>query len=394
MNLKGKLSMSTGLMEAESKVKTALANVQNKAIPAEQRMKAFADLIRLRGAAITQGVPAGVDRKRLVETACNVLLAQPALLECTVKSVVDRVREAFVRGLEIGKEVYLIPRRNRRKLPGGEWVDVVECTSQQSWRGDMKLVERSGEVLAKRLGFIYQGEHVSIGEYPDGLKRIDHAEDIFNGGRQADDDAQIVAIYWRFVMRNGTKIDYYMTRGEIEAHKDQYSDAFEYAERGKKDSFWHTSWREGGAKTVLKQMVARGLLPVSEEDRRFIVHGSADASTIIAEFSISEDAPSVPAIEQADLDPQSAATSSVGRVEAQARDAVKQLEAVEPTAVTLDEFRRAIADCHGMPALAQVAKELGERLPEADKEAGREAVKAKKAELRAADSDGAMGDRP
>lgn len=385
--------MSIGLIEAESKVKTALAHVQNKALPADQRMKAFADLIRLRGDAITQGVPAGVDRKRLIETACNVMLANPTLLECTVKSVIDRVRESFVRGLEIGREVYLIPRRNRRKLPGGEWVDVMECTSQQSWRGDAKLVERTGEVLAKRLGYVYQGEQVSIGEYPDGLKKIEHVEDIFNGGRQADDDSQIVAIYWRFVLRNGVKIDYYMTRGEIEAHKDQYSDAYEYAERGKKDSFWHTSWKEGGAKTVLKQMVARGLLPVSEEDRRFIVHGTTDVSTIVAEFSIADDHQTVPAIEHVELGPQSAAPSSVGRVEAQARDAAKQLDAVEAQPVTLDQFRFALADAKDGRALAAVAARMADLLPEADKAAGRDAYAARRADLRAA-SDGQMGDRP
>lgn len=72
-----------------------------------------------------------------------------------------------------------------------------------------------------------------------------------------------------------------------------------------------------------------------------------------------------------------------------------QPAATEPSEppVTLQSFCASLAICRDMAAVARVAKTMGERLPEADKEAGREAVKAKKAELRAADSDGAMGDR-
>ena len=72
-----------------------------------------------------------------------------------------------------------------------------------------------------------------------------------------------------------------------------------------------------------------------------------------------------------------------------------QPAATEPSEppVTLQSFCASLTICRDMAAVARVAKTMGERLPEADKEAGREAVKAKKAELRAADSDGAMGNR-
>ena len=60
------------------------------------------------------------------------------------------------------------------------------------------------------------------------------------------------------------------------------------------------------------------------------------------------------------------------------------VETVDPNAVTLDKFKRALADAVDGRALAAVAAEMADKLPEADKAAGRDAYAARRVDLRAA----------
>jgi hypothetical protein len=90
------------------------------------------------------------------------------------------------------------------------------------------------------------------------------------------------------------------------------------------------------------------------------------------------------------------AAGPVGADEDEPIDATAErttVETVDPKAVTLDAFKLALAAAVDVRALAAVAADMADKLPGADKDAGRDAYAARRADLRAA-SDGQMGDRP
>jgi recombinational DNA repair protein RecT len=74
-------------------------------------------------------------------------------------------------------------------------------------------------------------------------------------------------------MRDGGVQRSVWSREKIDAHKEQYSQAWRRAEKGKRDSFWHTAWPAAAKKTVIRDMIARGLLPVSAEYREAVDRG-------------------------------------------------------------------------------------------------------------------------
>lgn len=281
--------MSTAVIDRNEQMKKA-REAHKKAKCPEEALAAMSSMVRLTIAPLAVSAPQGVDGQRLVEQAASYVASEEKLHTCTPRSLVQCVRKAFLRGMEVGEDCYLIPRKRKVQNASGQWVEVVECNLQPSPRGDMKIIERSGEIITKRLGFVYEGETVDINEHPDGTRRIDHKESMFCEARNADDDSKIVAVYWKFKLKNGATVEEYMTRGQVEAHKAQYSDAYGYAEKGRKDSAWHTSWKEMAAKTLLRWMVARRLVPVSVDDRRLMLNEDEPAGDVLdAEFTITDD---------------------------------------------------------------------------------------------------------
>lgn len=52
---------------------------------------------------------------------------------------------------------------------------------------------------------------------------------------------------------------------KVNAHKEKYSQGWRRAEGKGKDSPWHTAWETMAKKTVIRDMIQRGLVPLSAE---------------------------------------------------------------------------------------------------------------------------------
>jgi recombinational DNA repair protein RecT len=149
---------------------------------------------------------------------------------------------------------------------------------------------------------IYDGESYDV-RIVDYETQVEHVLDVNNPGRRCDDDSKIVAFYAVFWI-DGTSVVHFMPRAEVDAIRDKHS---------KSNGTWSTHYREMGFKTVIRQMISRGVVPVSydqaEKMRRaqaveVIEDASANSQVIDAQtWSVlsqdepptSDDHPTIPA---------------------------------------------------------------------------------------------------
>lgn len=351
------------------------------------KIRAIHELIDLYEPELVRSLPAGVSGRQLIALAKQHLREKPDLLECTPDSLMSSLSRGMLGGFEFGgprADAYIVPFSVKLKLPGGKEVWRKVATCMESWRGLVRLVRNTGDMIREpRIFAVYEGEPFDV-RTVDYQTVIDHQPDAQNAGRVTDDDSKIVAFYAAFFLRSGT-VAHWMPRAEIDAIRDKHSQGHATAVKYNNQSIWDKHPKEMAMKTVIRQMISRGMLPVSHDqlrqsERAERIEAAAESGAVMDAVSWSVLSDDV-ATEPAKIDE---ATTTKTDVVAEA--------VASQSAVSLDEFRRAIADAVDGKALAAVAAEMADKLPEADKAAGRDAYAARRADLRAA-SDGQMGGR-
>lgn len=356
--------MSTGLI-----AKTAdQLMTEMKAVPFAKKARYIGDLCDALKPKLSRACQNGLTFERVrnaaIRLACNGNNVK--LFEADPESLIAAINEAAGYGWEVGgvlAQAYLVPYAGSVQM-------------QPGYKGLLDLAYRGGQVLSVTCECVHEGDDFRYVSGDD--ERIDHTPTL-DANRHM---RPIKYVYAVVRLKSGGAVRAVMTREAIDAHKEAYSKAW-----NRSDSAWRTNWPAMAKKTVLKQVLLRGGVPMSMETQRLVQREYDDTPEATTFDAVAF------AVEEVDLGPQAVTPSSVGRVEAQARDAAKQLESVESKPVTLDEFRRALADATDGKALAAVAARMADLLPEADKPAGRDAYAARRVDLRAA-SDGARGDQP
>ena len=273
----------------------------------QERIRAAHGLIDIYTPELVRSLPAGVDGPRCVELARQHLREKPELLECTPDSLMSSLSRAMLGGFELGgprADAYIVPFNTTLKLPGGKEVRRKLATCIESWRGLVKLVANTGRMTRQPLvRAIYDGESYDV-RIVDYETQVEHVLDVNNPGRRGDDDSKIVAFYAVFWI-DGTSVVHFMPRAEVDAIRDKHS---------KSNGTWSTHYKEMGFKSVERQMIARGMVPVSydqaEKMRRAqaveaIEHASANSQVIDAqtwsvlsqeEPATSDEHPTIPAV--------------------------------------------------------------------------------------------------
>lgn len=223
-----------------------------------QRIQAAHGLIELYAPELVKSLPVGVNGTRLVDYAKQHLREKPDLLECTPDSLMASISRAMLGGFELGgprPDAYIVSFNTKLKLPGGKEVWRKLATCIESWRGLVKLVDNTGRMTRQPVvQAIYDGEswQLTTENY---LPAVEHHIDSDNHGRKSDDDSRIVACYAVFWIDGETRV-HLMQRAEIDAVRDKHS---------KSKQTWESHYREMAYKTVIRQMISRGMLPVSND---------------------------------------------------------------------------------------------------------------------------------
>jgi len=150
-------------------------------------------------------------------------------------------------GLEpdgLGARAYIIPRRNRRK-PGTP----LEANFQVGYQGLMELARRSKEIARFDVHEVYEGDSFSFAY---GLKPALH-----HVPKGETNEAKITHVYAIGTLTNGHSQFEVMTRAQVEAHREKYS------QDTREDSAWQTAWPQQAKKTVIIKVCK--YLPASVE---------------------------------------------------------------------------------------------------------------------------------
>lgn len=252
--------MSTAMVAADKgkKAREYATTLSADKSTTTQRIQAAHGLIELYAPELVKSLPAGVNGTRLVDYAKQHLREKPDLLECTPDSLMASISRAMLGGFELGgprPDAYIVPFNTKLKLPGGKEVWRKLATCIESWRGLVKLVDNTSRMTRQPVvQAIYEGESWQL-TTRDYLPAVEHRIDSENAGRKADDDSKIVACYAVFWVDSETRV-HLMQRAEIDAIRDKHS---------KSKQTWESHYREMAYKTVIRQMIARGMLPVSND---------------------------------------------------------------------------------------------------------------------------------
>lgn len=181
---------------------------------------------------------------------CRVLLtsvmATPKLLECTQESVFGSIMEAAQLNLDIDGvlgQAYLVPYGKEATLIAG-------------YKGLLALVRRSGECKLESCECVYKADlfRYAMGTSP----FIEHVP------REVEyTDDRITHVYAIFRHSDGTATINVWTIDRIHAHKKRYSPSWQH-----RDSAWQTSFPAMARKTVIRDTINSGRVPVSVEVQR------------------------------------------------------------------------------------------------------------------------------
>jgi recombination protein RecT len=202
-----------------------MANVVNKKNAPDIRT-----LVSSMKPGIAAALPQVVTPERFTRIVLTAISNNPKLAECTQASFLGAMMNAAQLGLEINTPLgmaYMIPRNNKGKM---------ECVFQIGYKGLLELCYRTGEYRTIAAEAVHENDLFEI-EY--GL----HRDLIHKPAKQ--NRGAVIGYYAVYILKDGSGDFAYMSREEVEMHRDRYSPA--------KSSMspWNTNFDAMAKKTVI-----------------------------------------------------------------------------------------------------------------------------------------------
>jgi len=227
-----------------------IQRVGDRKLTTAQRLNCVRDVMRAEQDRIFQALPRHVTPDRLMRVAINCLRKNHDLLDCDPASLFSAITESATYGWELGGvlgHAYLVPfGRDAVLVPG--------------YRGLIDLCRRSGQVSTITMEVVHEGDQFEYGLGDDPFIR--HTP---NDADPKRDSRPITHVYCVVKLRDGGIQRSVWSAARIDAHKEKYAKAWK-----KKDSAWQTDWPVMAKKTVIRDMIGRGLIPVSAEFRQMV----------------------------------------------------------------------------------------------------------------------------
>lgn len=262
----------TTAQQGESKglspVQQMMSDISNTQLPFGRRLVALGQVLEANKHRIFAGLPSGVSADRMIRVVLNAIRSNPALLDCHPVTVFDAVTEAATMGWEIGGvmgHAYLVPFGK-------------DCTMIPGYKGLLDLCYRSGNVQTISMQVVRQGDQFSytLGDDP----KITHVP---NDSDPQRDARPITHAYVVAKLKNGGIQRDVWAINRLYEHRDKYcrgyAKAVKYLEDCRKQnrtpddrklSPWQTAEATMCMKTVVRNMIMRGMVPVSVEYRDLI----------------------------------------------------------------------------------------------------------------------------
>lgn len=235
--------------------------------PRPSPKQVFTSLLERNKGAIGLSLPRGMDQDRFVRLLLTATASNPRLLECDPIS--------FLRAGVISAQLGLEPNDPRGEaylIPYGKQVQF-----QIGYKGLMKLARRAGAA-----GFgadvVYTGDEFDW---------MQGTEQWLRHKRHGNDDAAQITHAWAAAKVDGESEFVVMFRSQVDKIMHE-SQAWRGAEKGKRDSPWHTNYDEMAIKTAIKRLCKK--LPQNAELMHAIeVDDQSERGLVIEGVSLGDD---------------------------------------------------------------------------------------------------------
>lgn len=227
-----------------------MKEIGDRSLGLGRRINSVRGVLEANKSSMFAALPRHITPDRLIRVALSCIRHTPKLLDCSQESLFAAITEAATLGLEpngmLG-HAYLIPY--------GE-----ECVLVPGYKGLIDLCRRTGTISTLTAEVVHQGDAWSyqLGDDPF-IRHVPNDDD------PKRHDKPITHVYVVVRLRDGGVQRKVWSAEKVNHHMRTYSQAWKRAEKGKKDSPWHTNWAEMAKKTVIRDLINRGEIPVSVE---------------------------------------------------------------------------------------------------------------------------------
>ncbi|WP_064616396.1 recombination protein RecT [Streptobacillus moniliformis] len=224
-------------------------NEKKQDIVKKDKPKTIYDVIQSMKGQFEVALPKHVNSDRFVRIALTSIRQNPKLAKCEQASLLGALMTSAQLGLEPGilGQAYLIPYGNQVQF-------------QIGYKGLIELLRRSGQLSDIYAYPVYENDKFEI---TFGIERnVVHIPNFKDRGKE-------IGYYAVAKLKDGAVSFEYMTKEEIEKHRDKFSKA-----ANSSSSPWKTDFNEMAKKTVIKKLLK--YLPVSIE---FLESASKDEKT-------------------------------------------------------------------------------------------------------------------
>lgn len=185
--------------------------MSNQQLTAKQKIDGTRDLLMKYQDRIAGVLPKHLTPERMIQVAMAAMGRTPELLDCTPASIIQSVMTASELGLDLNPVMghgAIIPRKNKGSMV---------AQFQPMYKGFLDLCYRSGRVTLVDGHIVHENDEF---RYSFGLKPDLHHQPAV-GGRGKKVGAYVVAH-----VKGMAPVFHYMSRADIEAHRNRYSKAW------------------------------------------------------------------------------------------------------------------------------------------------------------------------
>lgn len=238
-----------------------------------QALTTVSDLLTKYKEQIAMALPRHLTPERMIRVALTAVSRSEKLQLCSPATIAGCVIQASILGLEpdgVLGEAYLVPFWNKDAPNGRGGKGAYECQLIPGYQGLLKLVRNTGELKMVDVQEVCENDEF---DYAKGTEPFIHH-------KPALGDRGEVYMYWAgAVLVNGGQQFEVMTKEQIEAHRDKYSQS---AKMG--FSPWKTSPEWMYKKTVLRKLVK--LLPKSAQAQMAVTLDERNEVGLPQNFSV------------------------------------------------------------------------------------------------------------
>ena len=208
-------------------------------------------------------LPDHVTPERIARVTLTACRKNPVLLDCDPNSLIAAVFQASSIGLEIDilGSAYLVPYKDQVQLIIG-------------YKGYIDLIYRSPRVISIQAHTVHMNDVFSMR----------NGSDPFLSHEQSDDPSDEVRGYYAIAyLQNKGCVWYYMSKKQIEAHRDKFSSDYKFKKsKGyENNSVWAKNFDAMAKKTVLHQLTT--WLPMEIQQKEFMAFDGTVRKDITAD---------------------------------------------------------------------------------------------------------------